>query len=195
MKKKKVDKKEMEKLKVSICEHKIDIIKDTIEEYKEALVELDFPRMALLKIRYENYFNNAIEKHPEVLKKRMHNIFGGPRLSPLEFAESNLKYWEKREKEIERWINGIPHDKKMEYVDKALDKFKLYMDFMSDVMREHRIADTAKLRKNHKVHKEHINDDLEAVYLCNQAVKPTNLMMTDDWKKVTCKNCLRRKKK
>lgn len=30
-------------------------------------------------------------------------------------------------------------------------------------------------------------------YLCNEAVKSDWYFLTDDWKKVTCKNCLKKK--
>jgi hypothetical protein len=35
----------------------------------------------------------------------------------------------------------------------------------------------------------------EIYYLCNQAVKPTESKLRHTWKAVTCKNCLKQKRK
>lgn len=37
--------------------------------------------------------------------------------------------------------------------------------------------------------------DGEPYYLCNQAVSPSKDKMTKDWRKITCKNCLKQKSK
>lgn len=94
----------------------------------------------------------------------------------------------KKKKNVDDRIRKLNGEKKQ--IDNSLKElFKHY----NTLLEEEQAQDVVNNLKTGVVHKRERKEDGD-FYLCNQAVGTHETKMTDDWVRVTCKNCLKHSK-